>query len=178
MLEICNCCILILGETSAALAGMWVTVVNGSTPDQLKTCVGTSSKIQNKVVPALIDKQVKVYEESNDNMCCSLKILYEKGLLAKEKYKSICRNIKITGHSIANPKLVYYDKLIGSIKSVDIDNVHDFASAFCKDILSEFEEQVSGAYRDFCSYVVILAKLYILVDLALGSVSFFQHFGN
>ena len=145
-------------------------LVNESTPDQLKTCVGTSSKIQNKVIPALTDKQVKVYEESNDNMFRSLKILYEKGLLAKEEYKSIYRNIKTTvGHSIENPKLVYYDKLVAFIKSVDIDSVHDFASEFCKDILGEFEEHVRRAYRDFCSYLVILARLYILVDLALGS---------
>ena len=34
-----------------------------------------------------------------------------------------------------------------------------------------------GSYRDFCSYIQVLAELYIQVDKALGSESFFQHFG-
>ena len=39
-------------------------------------------------------------------------------------------------------------------------------------------EHVNGSYRDFCSYIITLAELYILVDQALGAESFFQHFGS
>ncbi|CAB4036361.1 Hypothetical predicted protein, partial [Paramuricea clavata] len=165
------------GETSAALDGMWATMVNESTSGRLETYLDKSRKIRSKVIPSLMSKQVKEYQDSNDNMCRSLKILYEDGLLAKKKYKSICRNVKATvGQSITNPKLVYYDKLIAFIKSVDVQNVHDFASEFNKDT-SKFEEPINGSYRDFCSYIKVLAELYIQVDQALGSESFFQHFG-
>lgn len=152
-------------------------MVNESTSGQLETYLDKSPKIRSKVIPSLMSKQVKEYQDSNDNMCRSLKILYEDGLLAKKKYKSICRNVKATvGQSITNPKLVYYDKLIAFIKSVDVQNVHDFASEFNKDT-SKFEEPINGSYRDFCSYIKVLAELYIQVDQALGSESFFQHFG-
>jgi hypothetical protein len=66
--------------------------------------------------------------------------------------------------------------LIAFIKSVDVQNVHDFASEFNKDT-SKFEEPINGSYRDFCSYIKVLAELHIQVDQALGSESFFQHFG-
>ena len=143
-------------------------MVNESTSGQLETYLDKSPKIRSKVIPSLMSKQVKEYQDSNDNMCRSLKILYEDGLLAKKKYKSICRNVKATvGQSITNPKLVYYDKLIAFIKSVDVQNVHDFASEFNKDT-SKFEEPINGSYRDFCSYIKVLAELYIQVDQALG----------
>lgn len=158
---------------------MWVTLINESTTEQLMACVETSLKMQSKIIPAIVNKQVKQHEESQDNMCRSLKILYAKGLLSKEKYKAICRNIQAKfGESISSPKLVYYDKLIAFIRSVNLDNVHDFASAFCKSCKGEFEEPVNGAYRDFCSYITTLAELYILIDQALGSESFFKHFGS
>lgn len=82
----------------------------------------------------------------------------------------------IDTHCIINPKLVYYDKLIAFIKSVDVQNVHDFEFEFNKE-RSKFEEPINGSYRDLCSYIKVLAKLYIQVDQALGSESFFQHFG-
>ena len=153
-------------------------MVNESTPAQLNTYLEKSPKMCTvKVIPSLISKQVKEYEGSNENMLRSLKLLYEDGLLAKRKYKSISRNVKATvGESITNPKLVYYDKLIAFLKSVDVKNVHDFASEFNDG--SEFEEPINGAYRDFCTYIKVLAGLYIQVDQALGSESFFQHFGE
>ena len=78
-------------------------------------------------------------------MCRSLKVLYEKGLLSKEKYKAVCRNIQTTfGEGISIPKLVYYDKLIAFIKSINLDNVRDFAGTFCNAEASKFEEHVNG----------------------------------
>ena len=46
----------------------------------------------------------------------------------------------------------------------------------CDDDCGRFEEQISGSYRDLGSYLVVLAKLYILIDKALGKDSFFLHF--
>jgi hypothetical protein len=90
----------------------------------------TSRKVQDKVIPDITKGQVKEYEESQDNMCRSLKILYAKGLLSKKKYKSVCVNLSSTGSSVQTVKLVYYDKLIDFIKSVDIANIHDFTDNY------------------------------------------------
>lgn len=159
---------------------MWVTLVNYSSVDQLKTYLGKSQKVQDKVIPVLVSNHTKEYENSNGNKCRSLKVLYENGLMSKEKYKSVCRNIRTNvDKSLANPKLVYYDKLIAFIKSGDVHNIHDFASEFCTAEKSEFEEPVPGSFREFCSYMIVLANLYISVDQALGpDASFFQHFGS
>ena len=59
-----------------------------------------------------------------------------------------------------------------------MDNVQDFAGTFCNAEASKFEEHINGSYRDFCSYIITLAELYILVDQALGAESFFQNFGS
>lgn len=116
-------------------------------------------KVQYKIIPPMVNKQVKKEEENESNMCRSLKVLYEEGLLFKEKYKAVCRNIQTTfGEGICIPKLVYY--------------VHDFAGTFCNAEASKFEEHVNGSYRDFCSYIITLSELYILVDQALGAESF------
>ncbi|CAB3987882.1 Hypothetical predicted protein [Paramuricea clavata] len=61
------------GETSAALDGMWPTMVNESTSGRLKAYLDKSPKIRSKVNPSLMSKQVKGYQDSNDNMCRSLK---------------------------------------------------------------------------------------------------------
>ena len=107
-------------------------------------------KVQDKVIPVLVSSHTKEYEESNENKCRSLRIFYKNGLMANEKYKSVCRNIKTNvDKSLPNPKLVYYDKLIAFIKSEDIRNVHDFASEFCTADKVEFEEPVHGSLRDF-----------------------------
>ena len=111
-----------------------------------------------------------------------MKVLYTKGLLSKEKYKAICRKIisvpcTESSPTNTNAKLVYYDKLIAFVKSVDIDNIKDFSDAFCQG-LETFEDPVSGSYRDLCSYLLVLAELYILIDQALGSNSFIRHFGS
>ena len=52
-----------IDETSAALAGMWVTVVKESTDEQLTKCVETSTKMQCKVIPGIINKKIEQYEK-------------------------------------------------------------------------------------------------------------------
>ena len=50
------------GENSAAIAGMWVTLVNEATPKQLTECMGNSPKVQCKIIPPMVNKQVKEAE--------------------------------------------------------------------------------------------------------------------
>lgn len=176
----------------SALDGMWVTLVNKTSPEMLKGYLLTSPKVNNKIIPSMLksQSQAKLYENSKDNTCRSLKVLYERGLLTKEKYKSICRNMAAVSTSVSSstdsepnfsnvysPKLVYYDKLIAFIKSIDMGNIKDFAVEFCHGF-DRLEEQVNGSYRELGSFLKVLAELYILVDQALGSESFWLHFGS
>ena len=48
----------------AALNGMWVTLVNESTPKQLQSFFETSRKVQDKVILAMTKYQVKEYEKA------------------------------------------------------------------------------------------------------------------
>ena len=66
-----------------------------------------------------------------------MKVLNAKGLLSKEKYKDVCRSlVQDTGTedsaSVPNTKLVYYDKLIAFVKSVDINNIKTLLMIFVK----------------------------------------------
>ena len=139
------------------------TLVNESCPQQLQSYFDTSPKVHDKIIPSITQAQVKKYEESQETICRSLKILYQKGLLSKKKYKSVCVSIRSTGQSVVTAKLVYYDKLVHFIKSEDIANIHDFPTEFCKG-LESLEEPVIGSYRELCSYLLVLATMYILVD--------------
>ena len=95
-----------------------------------------------------------------------------KGALCQRRNISVCVNLTSTGGSVQTAKLYYYDKLIAFIKSVDIANIHDFATEFCNG-LESLEEPVSGSFRELSTYVLALAEMYILVDQKLGSQSFF-----
>lgn len=154
----------------SAIEGMWVTLVNECSNKKLQSCFETSLKIQEKVIRAITKTQVKTYEESQDNIVRSL-TNHGNGRISKDKYKSVCRNIVISmksnpswqsGSGIFNPKLVYYDKLIAFVKLLDIDNIHDFSSKFCQLGLEAFEDPISGSYKDFCSYILVLAEMYNL----------------
>jgi hypothetical protein len=59
------------GKKSSALAGMWVT---------------NSETVNKKIMPSIVKSETELYQSGNDNICRSLKILYERGLLTKEKY--------------------------------------------------------------------------------------------
>ena len=145
---------------------MWTTLVNKSSKKELQSYFQTSSKVQQKIIPEVNKAWIKKYEDSHENMRRSFKVLYDDGLLSKRKYKSVSKNISCTGESVHSPKLVYYDKLIAFIKSVEIANVHDFPTDFCKD-LESLDEPVNGSYRDLISFLLALAEMYILVDKKL-----------
>jgi hypothetical protein len=86
------------GKKSSALAGMWITLVTNS------------ETVNKKIMPSIVKSETELYQSGNDNICRSLKILYEGGLLTKEKYKSVCRNILATvpnSSNLFNPKPLY-----------------------------------------------------------------------
>ena len=136
------------GKKLSALAGMWVTLANKSSTDTLKDFLSNSETVNKKIMPSIVKSETELYQSGNDNICRSLKILYEGGLLTKEKYKSVCRYILATvpnSSNVFNPKLLYYDKLIAFIKSANnVDIIKDFLAEFCQEY-DKLEEQVPGS---------------------------------
>ena len=64
-----------------------MTLINESTTEQLTACVETSPKMQSKVIPAIVSKQVKQNEASQDNMCRSLKSYMRKAYYPRKSTK-------------------------------------------------------------------------------------------
>ena len=161
-------------DKGPALDGMWLTLVNESTPVRLANYVNMSHKMMSKVVPKVCKRLVRDFESSKTNQVRSLKVLYSKGLLSKEKYKAVRLNLTMTpkkSHKnvslkfmpgVPLPKLLPYDKLMQFVKSVDIGNVRDMEEDFCSDL--EEDEQVHGVYRELEEYLLELAKMYIHID--------------
>ena len=74
------------------LDGMWVSLVGTASFEQLKNYV-TCSKKAKKVLPSVVSREVAKFEESTDNAVRSIKVLYCKGLISKEKYKSVRQSL-------------------------------------------------------------------------------------
>ena len=75
------------------------------------------------------------------------------------------------------PKLMPYDKLINYIKTIDFnENIVDMAPEFCSGLPNG--EDVNGAYRKLEEFVLKLVEMFIVIDQALGSKSFFNHLGS
>lgn len=111
-----------------------------------------------KVLFYLVKESILIFENSFDNKIRSLRVLYSKGLLSKEKYKSIrfnfFMNISKCGKKLGSfkfmlsvflLKILFYEKLIIFVKSIDVGNVNDF-KYFCYDL--DVDEVVEGLYRE------------------------------
>ena len=102
---------------------MWVSLVGTASSEQLKNYV-TFSKKEKKVLPSVVNKEVAKFEESTDNAVRSVKVLYCKGLISEEKYKSVIQSlymksygnsactscIKVSGVKV--PKILTYETVI------------------------------------------------------------------
>ena len=144
-------------DQGPAFDGMWVTLINTSSPLRLASYISHSAKARKKVLPLVVKKEIKQFEESKDNLIRSIKVLYSGGLLSKEKYKSIRTNLAMSSsnagkgkcivkfmHCVTLPKLIPYDKLINYIKTIDFnENITDIAPGFCSDLPDN--ERVNGA---------------------------------
>lgn len=166
---------------------MWVSLVANASSEQLKNYIACSKKTR-KVLPSVVNKAVAEFEDSADNSVRTVKVLYCKGLISKEKYKSVRQSlcmksngssvhrssIKVSGVRVS--KILTYEKVISFLKSVETGPVLDFKSEFCGNLGDD--EQVEGAFRQLEEYLLELANLYIYVDKVLSKDGspFLHHF--
>lgn len=95
------------------------------------------------MIGPVVKKIVASFEESQENMTRSVKVLYSKGLLSKEKYKAVRLNLSMKSNKTSKgrksykiqeevriPKLVTYAKLVKYINLVNVGNIKQL-SDFC-----------------------------------------------
>ena len=83
-------------DEGPALDGTWLTLLDESIPVRLANYVNMSNKMMSKVVPKVCKRLVRDFESSKTNQVRSLKVLYDKGLLSKEKYKAVRLKLTVT----------------------------------------------------------------------------------
>ena len=166
-----------------ALDGMWVTFVNKCKPKQLYDYFANSKKAKNVLGP-VVKKSIESFESSEQNHIRSVKVLYSKGLLSKEKYKNIRSNLSMSCITTSKrrkaieimkgariPKLLTYDKVKQFIDSRwNADKVCN-PSELYEDLDDCEHEHVSGAYRELHGLLLELADLFIFLDQTLGEKS-------
>ena len=142
--ETIEACAEIHGATESdkrpCLDGMWISLFGTASSKHLKNYVTCSTKAK-KVLPSVVNKEVaKFFKESTDNAVRSVKVLYCKGLISKEKYKSVRQSlymksdgnsarrscIKVSGVKV--PKIPTYEKVISFLKSIQVGEVIDMKS--------------------------------------------------
>jgi hypothetical protein len=168
-------------KKKTAVRGLFNTVVNIASPEQLIDMSMKSETVCKKVVPCLGNKAVKEFEDSMDNINRSIMILYQGGILSKKKYNNIRSSTayttnkhkkgKKTRQTLQNgihiPKLTTYKDLSKFIKTIDIGKLKPLP-----DVESEEDEEqldgaihigsvISGCYLDLETRLLQLASMYL-----------------
>jgi len=147
--------------------GMFSTLVYTASTERLGEYLNRSNIIQEKVLPNLILKRKKEYENSEANKIRSLRVLYEEGLVSKRKYTSIRNggangNRKITGKDFGDsiPKLTPYKTLMKFISSIHVET-----ALHLEDI---------GVYKPLEPILLTLAHMYLTTDRHVPSLQWFN----
>jgi hypothetical protein len=112
-----------------------------------------------------VKKAVPSFEKSQENVTRSMKVLYSRGPLSKDKYKALRLNLSMSSNkkskgrvsykffeNVTIPKLLPYDKLVKYIESVHVGVVKSFTD-FCQAQGIEDCDPVNGAYRELDDFL-------------------------
>ena len=73
-------------DNQPTLDGLWLTFCKNCPPDKTVEYFKTSHKVNNDVLPKILNDETKQFEESERNIIRSVSVFYSKGLVSKEKY--------------------------------------------------------------------------------------------
>ncbi|XP_070545138.1 uncharacterized protein [Ptychodera flava] len=151
--------------SKAALDGLWYTLVNSATPDQMKTYLKNSPKIKDKVIPSIFDKSINIFESSEHNLIRSVRVLYEGGVLSKRKYNCLRKSELQTLSKMQQPRralqfhfrcriprLLTYNKVVGYVSNLDIGTLQPIVTADGKQV---------GLQRNLEELLLKVANLYL-----------------
>ncbi len=133
------------GNKESAINGMWHTLAKNSTKPQFKSII-TSSAAVKQLLPILAKEERLRFEESEQNYLDSMTVLYNKGIISRDKYISDAQVIKSRPNS---PKLIPYNKLVKYIEE-KVESI-PITELSC----------ISGVQRDLKNLLLNLAQMHL-----------------
>ena len=151
--------------------GLCKTAVKKCAENVLVDVFSTNTKIVKRVIHKILSKSVNDYEQSNYNMIRSINVYYSCGIMGKRKcdvYRAsryTCntdntRSVCIKVNNSYMPRLLQpHNKLINTIKSIDIGKVYSVRETLCDGL--DKSEKVDGVYRNIKEMFLRLARYYL-----------------
>lgn len=175
---------------------MWTTLVATATKDQFSSNIINSNLCSTRIIPDIVKKKVKEYENSKENEIRSIRVLYEGGIMSKKKYSTLrnCSDVAkencsdVAKEAITNskvefmaecqiPKIVPYKKLMKIIQSINIGEVESLET-FAGDLHVHVEPSVSGVYRPLKPFLLMLADLHLSIHAKQPCLHWFHEKTN
>lgn len=106
-------------------SGMWSTLMNECSSNQLATFIKSSKVCTDKVIPTVVSNKVQEFEKSEQNIIRSATLLYKGGILSKRKYKDMRKDQVSFMPGVPVPRALPYDRLLSYIKGINMGTVND-----------------------------------------------------
>lgn len=158
-----------------AYDGLFATVIAGAPVDQLRKMCSVSPVLKERVIPNIVNENVKEFESSDVNFVRSVNVLYKDGLVSKAKYNSIRSSLSMTSNedntgkkhvkfmkSCLIPKLMPYKELMAKVNAINIGTLHDVRETLCDGL--DDSDKVDGKYRNLTELLLRLAQFYLEVN--------------
>lgn len=152
--------------------GLFATVITGAPVDQLRKMCSVSPVLKERVIPNIVNENVKEFETSDVNFVRSVNLLYKDGLVNKAKYNSIRSSLSMTSNgdntgkshvkfmkSCLIPKLMPYEQLMAKVNAINIGTLHDVRETLCDGL--DDSDKVDGKYRNLTELLLRLAQFYL-----------------
>ena len=152
--------------------GLFATVTTGASVHQLREMCLVSPVLVERVIPNIVNENVKKFESSYVNFIRSVNVLYKDGLVSKAKYNSIRSSLSMTSNedntgkshvkfmkSCLIPKLMPYKQLMVKVNAINIGTLHDVRETLCDGL--DNADKVDGKYRNLTELLLRLAQFYL-----------------
>ncbi|XP_064648994.1 uncharacterized protein LOC135501113 isoform X2 [Lineus longissimus] len=141
------------GDVQNVKDGMWHSLVQLTSPAELKVFVKNSKKCRKVVSQGKVMKRQVIHNRrTHSNIVRSVKVLYKGGLISSRKYSAI----RLADKGVAKPELLTYKEMKEEIDKIE----ESFASTSV--------EGTSGCYRNVEATLLKLAALYVHIDEVLS----------
>lgn len=167
------------------LDALWTTLISTASKEDMINFVSNSKVSVDSVLPAIVNKKAKEYEQSEENKVRSARYLYDGNLISKRKYTKLrlctyqrkdpesARGIRRPSEFMKGcplPNILPYKTLMKFIRSIDIGEKRDLAE-FAKEVN---KPPVPGVYRPLKPFLIQLANFYLLIDKTVQSLHWFH----
>ena len=117
----------------------------------------------------IYNQEVQLFEQSDQNRLPSIATYFCKGVMGKQKYRTVYRSLsmkesqrkdrhleRIKIISCKVPQILPYHRMMEYVKSIDIGSVKD---DFCQDL--DENEKVNRCHRSLTQFLPLLASFYL-----------------